>query len=75
MTPWKEKANREIFRMCAESHRHMNQYSDGTWRKRHAPYSVPWLAEELIDCLNKDDEHRAKAAFIKMAAVPQWEND
>lgn len=75
MKPWREKANREIERLCRESYLHMNQYSDGTMRRKHVPYSVPAIAKALVDCLNRDDEETAKAIFVKLACVPEWEND
>ena len=64
MQTWRNKANREIARMCAASYRQANTLKSGKLRKRHIPYSVPEVAQDLIDCLNTDDEHRAKSIFV-----------
>lgn len=39
----------------------------GKLRKKHVPYSVPEDAAFLVQCLQRDDEHSAKALFINLA--------
>ena len=61
---WRNKAHTEIAKLCKESHRQANTNKSGKPYKRLRPYSVPELARDLIDCLNTDDEHRAKSIFV-----------
>lgn len=61
---WRDKANREIAKLCLASWRQANVKADGTIRKRHVPYAVPELAQTLVDCLKRDDEQTAKAIFV-----------
>jgi len=65
---WREKASREIARMCFESWKFVNFNKQGKQYKRHRPYSVPELARELVDCLGNWDqtagEKRAKQIFV-----------
>lgn len=46
--------------MCMASYRQAN-YRDGRKLAKHVPYSVPSAARALLDCLDRDDEHGAKA--------------
>lgn len=64
MKPWRKKAHREIGKLCLTSYKQSNQKKDGTYQKRHVSYSVPQLAEELIQCLNTNNELRAKQIFV-----------
>ncbi len=63
MTPWREKANRLIANLSMMAYREAN-YRNGKKLKRHVPYSIPALASQLVECLNKNDEHQAKALFL-----------
>jgi hypothetical protein len=65
MASWKEKAHRIIGELSAVAYRQANRLPNGTMRKKHVPYSIPAEAAELVDCLNKNDERRAKALFIR----------
>jgi hypothetical protein len=60
MKPWAEKAHRIIGRLCLDSYRQSNPKPG----RKHVPYVVPALAQDLVDCLNKDDEVRAKCLFL-----------
>ena len=60
MDAWKLKAHRIIGNVCRASMLAANPPG----RKRHTPYAVPELAADLIACLNRDDEHGAKALFL-----------
>lgn len=70
-TPWRHKAQRLIAAMCHMSYTKANTRPDGTHYRRHRPYSVPVLAEELLACLNTNDEARAKAIFLSYDAYPE----
>lgn len=56
---WHVRAHKIIAALCLESYRQANK-----GKKRHVPYSVPETAMELIECLNTDDEKRAKAIML-----------
>ena len=63
---WQEKAHRLIAEMCEASYRQSNPPG----KRRHVPYSVPALAQELVACLNANDEERAKAVFPAYDVLP-----
>lgn len=60
MTTWQDKAHRLIGNLCHESYKQTNPVPG----RKHKDYHVPELAKQLIECLNTDDEHRAKALFL-----------
>jgi hypothetical protein len=64
MKPWEEKANRLIASACYQSYVKANTMKNGERYKKHVPYIVPQIAENLIACLNKNDEETAKAIFL-----------
>ena len=72
---WRDKAQREITAMCAASYRQVNYMKNGRKRKRHVPYAVPALARDLVDCLGRDDEMRAKAIFLHLLVIPDSAKD
>lgn len=59
MKTWRDNADRLIGRACFEAWRSAN-----AGKRRHVPYRVPDIAQELVECLRDDDEHRAKAIFL-----------
>lgn len=62
---WRDKAERLIGTLSQQAYHDANAPKHGRlWRKRHVPYSVPQLAKDLVECLNTNDEHRAKALFL-----------
>lgn len=61
---WRCKANRIIGELCNQSYIQSNRKKDGSYRKKHVPYSVPILAKRLIDCLRDNNEIGAKRIFI-----------
>lgn len=63
-TPWRAKAEREIAKLCFASYVQANRLANGSFRKRHVPYSVPEKAQELVACLATNDEIRAKQIFL-----------
>ena len=63
---WRAKANEIIGTLCRESYLAANTTKSGKRRKRHVPYSVPVTAKALVECLNKNDEVRAKNIFLKL---------
>jgi hypothetical protein len=62
--PWRIKADRLIFKLSQQSSRQAQRSPRGARYKRHHQYSVPDLARQLVECLNTNDEHRAKALFL-----------
>ena len=71
---WEDKAHRVIADLCATSYHQANTRKDGTRYKKHRSYSIPFLAERLIECLNTNNELEAKAIFIGMACVKGFGN-
>jgi len=63
MEPWEKKAHRIVYSLCLQSYRQAN-YRRGRKLKRHHPYTVPYLASELVECLGTGDEEKAKALFL-----------
>jgi len=61
---WREKAHRIIAALCRQSYEQANRLPNGMLRKRHKPYSVPEVAQRLVDCLGRDDEATAKSIFM-----------
>lgn len=68
--PWAKKAYRLISIMCEQSYRQANPEPKvpGT-RRKHKPYAVPALAQDLIRCLNTDDEVEAKRIFMSYEGI------
>lgn len=64
MKPWEQKCHRVIAELCLSSYVRSNRLPDGSFRKRHVPYSVPEIAERLVKCLADDDEETAKSIFV-----------
>lgn len=64
---WRAKAHRVIYDMCHRSWLQQNTGRDGKLYKNHRQYSIPELAQELIECLGMHDqklgEYRAKQIF------------
>lgn len=63
-TPWRQKAQQLIGKLCEASYRQANTNKNGSRKKKHVPYSVPEAATRLIECLNTNDEARAKSLFL-----------
>ena len=61
---WQDQVKRAIGALCRVSYLQANLLPNGKLRRRHVPYSVPDVAQDLIDCLNTDDEERAKAIML-----------
>ena len=79
LDPWEAKAARIITMLCRESERQANTNPrTGKRYAQHRPYSVPWMAQELVRCLGHcypDSEERAKALFIQYAVIPDSGKD
>lgn len=63
MNTWESKAKRIIRLLCERSYREAN-FRNGRKLKRHVPYSVPEIAQELVRALGNNDEETAKAIFL-----------
>ena len=61
---WHNKAHREISRLCYAEYLRVNTRKDGQRYKKHHPYSVPEIAERLVDALRTDNELEAKQIFL-----------
>lgn len=56
---WRKKADRLIAVACRQA-----WLGAGNPSKRHKPYGVPGIAQDLIECLDSNDENRAKEIFL-----------
>ena len=73
---WRDKAEKEIEAMSMAAYREANFCKrTGKRYKEHRQYAIPILAQELVDCLEKNDEERAKAIFIYTAIIPESRRD
>lgn len=64
LEPWKQKSHKVIYSLCRQSYEFNNVSKSGRKSSRHIPYSVPQEAQDLIDCLNTNNEEKAKAMFL-----------
>lgn len=67
---WQDKVHRVISDLCTQSYEQANRRPNGQLRRRHVPYSVPAVAALLIECLESDDEERAKAVMLQYGHLP-----
>jgi hypothetical protein len=58
---WRARVSRVIAGLCADAYKAENYRKDGTKYKRHRAYHVPDTACELLECLNSNNEERAKS--------------
>ena len=65
---WRNKVNQVILALCAEAYKKANILPNGQKRKRHVPYVVPELAQELVKALGEDNEEKCKSLML-------WEYD
>ena len=72
MKAWQEKAHNLIFKLSQSSYMQAN-YRRGKKLAKHVPYSVPNLAEDLISCLNTENEERAKDLFLSYDGLAAME--
>lgn len=61
---WMAKAHRVINDLCRQSWYQANHDAQGRRYKRHRPYAIPYEAEQLVKCLENQDEEGAKAIFL-----------
>ena len=61
---WRDKAQRLIANACMAEWKKANIIPSGKKRKHHVPYCIPKFAQALVECLNDNDEERAKALFL-----------
>lgn len=68
--PWVKKAHRLISIMCEQSYRQANPKPKvPSTRRKHRPYQVPQLADDLVRCLNTDNELEAKRIFLSYEGI------
>ena len=70
MKTWRDKANNEIASMCMAAYLQANTKKDGSRYKKHRPYAIPELAQQLVDCLGNHDQ---KAGEIRAKQIFCWE--
>ena len=56
---WQDKVKEAIAAQCESA----RITARGT-RKRHVPYSVPYLAQEMVKALNQDNEAEGKRLLL-----------
>lgn len=64
MMGWQDKAKRMIEAEAWRCYRVANTRKDGKPRKRHIPYTLPGWVNDLVECLDRCDEERAKAIML-----------
>lgn len=64
MRTWHDAVKEAVSVQCAEAYRKANLTNEGKLRRRHVPYRVPELAEEMVKALNNDDEHEGKRLLL-----------
>ena len=68
LTPWEQKAHRLIAELARQEFERSNRLPNGRLRARHKPYSLPPVAQQLVEILGLHDrteaEHRAKSIFL-----------
>lgn len=57
---WQGKANRIIAKLSLQAYKTANPKPN----RKAKSYRIPDLAADLVECLAKDDEERAKALFL-----------
>jgi len=61
---WHNKAHELIYAMCLAAYKRANPKPLRSSTKKAKPYCVPALAQELVACLNTNNEEKAKAIFL-----------
>ena len=61
---WRNKAEKQIQSICRAEYLRVNTTKSGKKRRRHVSYTIPQEALDLLECLNTNDEERAKAIFV-----------
>lgn len=69
---WRQKAHRVISDLCSAAYQEEKRRYP---KRKKVRYSVPYLAQELVECLHKNDEEKAKAIFIKLAYFSPTDKD
>ena len=61
---WQDRVKKIIEQLAYQAYTQANTKKGGGRYKRHRPYSVPPVCGELLECLNNNDEERAKAIMM-----------
>ena len=68
MPAWEKKAHKIIAALSRAAWLKANQLPNGRLRKKHVPYTIPEVAEKLVEILGmhdrKEAEERAKSIFM-----------
>lgn len=62
--PWRAKVSRIIAAQARIAWEAANIKKDGTRYRKHHQYTLPEITNELVECLNTNDEARAKAIMM-----------
>ena len=65
INPWVEKANRLIAIASLDAYRKANPHP----RKKHRPYTIPVIADDLVRCVKTDNELEAKRIFLSYEGI------
>lgn len=71
MMSWQNKVSRVIQALCQESYDSAQTSKSGKRYKKHHPYTIPTEAEALVNCLDTNDEERAKAMMLYNYQIKQ----
>lgn len=61
---WQEKVHKVIARAATDAYNKANRNKNGSLKKKHVPYTLPVWVDDLVSCLNKDDEEEAKRIML-----------
>ena len=61
---WRTKADRIIGELSFQAWHAANHDKAGRRYKKHRPYTIPLMADRLVECLSASDELAAKQIFI-----------
>jgi len=64
MEPYEIKAHALIAVLCFRSWKQANTAPNGHCYKKHRPYTVPALAQALVEQLGRHDEEAVKALLL-----------
>ena len=71
MEPYEIKAHQLISALCTSSWKQATTAPNGHRYKTHRPYTVPALAQALVEQLGRHDEEAVKALLVDAAYLRQ----
>lgn len=58
---WQDRAHQMIAEAAKEAYLKAGNKWPANLNKKHKPYTLPKWCDELVECMKRDDEERAKA--------------